>query len=208
MKFMCEAVTPETRAGIWARLDAMARSVRDDETRAGYLSAWRVRFEAAFPLVPEQAEVPTYVVTRLGGERPLAMPATSGTQAEDGDYIWPDDDQISFAKLHALITRAESLMAERNEIAAEIRDVFAMAKIVGFDAKAMRRLIAERAQDVEARQSVEASLVLYRRLFGVQGPLDAAMLPPVIDVRAKLMNSPQAKRSARIGALIDMRRVS
>ncbi|WP_010218863.1 DNA primase [Sphingomonas sp. PAMC 26621] len=43
---------PEGRAGLWAQLATMAGTVRDDETRAHYLSAWRARFDAEFPPLP------------------------------------------------------------------------------------------------------------------------------------------------------------
>ena len=205
-------ITPEARAGIWARLDALARSVRDEETRSGYLSAWRTRFEAAFPLWTkaggQPGDVPTYQVAQLGGERPLAMPSTSGVLSEDGTYFYPDEDDVSAAKLRAIVTRVKALREERKEIVAQERDVFAMAKLIGFDVKALRRAIADEGADSEMRQSVEASLVVYRKVLGIEGPMDAAMLPPAIDVRAKLMNSAQAKRSAKIGALIDMRSLS
>ncbi len=44
--------TPEARAALWKRLAKLAGQIRDDETRAQYLSAWRARFDAQFPPPP------------------------------------------------------------------------------------------------------------------------------------------------------------
>lgn len=41
--------TPEAIAAQWARLEALARTIADDETRAQYLSLWRSRFDAIYP---------------------------------------------------------------------------------------------------------------------------------------------------------------
>lgn len=43
---------PEGRSTLWARLAALAGTVRDEETRSHYLSGWRARFDAEFPPLP------------------------------------------------------------------------------------------------------------------------------------------------------------
>lgn len=72
--------TPEARAALWKRLAQLAGQMRDDETRAQYLSAWRARFDAAFPPPPpglsEEAMLPDgSVAARLHdqGEREQAV---------------------------------------------------------------------------------------------------------------------------------------
>ncbi len=47
-----DALTPEAKAGLWARLQALAGAVRDAETRAQYLADWRARFDMRFPPPP------------------------------------------------------------------------------------------------------------------------------------------------------------
>jgi len=42
-------MTPEAISSLWARLEALAGSIRDGETRTQYLAAWRARYDAAFP---------------------------------------------------------------------------------------------------------------------------------------------------------------
>ena len=41
--------SPEAISAIWHRLDTLARSIRDDETRVQYLARWRARFALPFP---------------------------------------------------------------------------------------------------------------------------------------------------------------
>jgi DNA primase len=45
-------MTPEARSGLWKRLAALAGVIRDAETKAQYLAAWRARFDEAFPPAP------------------------------------------------------------------------------------------------------------------------------------------------------------
>ena len=45
-------LSPESRAGIWQRLSALAGTIADDEVRAQYLATWRARYEGAFPPAP------------------------------------------------------------------------------------------------------------------------------------------------------------
>lgn len=47
-----ELRTPEGRSALWARLARLAAAVKDEETRAQYLAAWRGRFDAHFPPAP------------------------------------------------------------------------------------------------------------------------------------------------------------
>jgi DNA primase len=47
-----DETSPEGRAALWARLQALATSVRDEETRAQYLSEWRARFDERYPPAP------------------------------------------------------------------------------------------------------------------------------------------------------------
>lgn len=46
------SITPEARSGLWKRLAALAGVIQDGETKAQYLSAWRARFDQAFPPAP------------------------------------------------------------------------------------------------------------------------------------------------------------
>jgi DNA primase catalytic core len=50
-----DLLTPEGKAGLWARLAALAETISDPETREQYLADWRSRFDAAFPPPPAWA---------------------------------------------------------------------------------------------------------------------------------------------------------
>mgnify|MGYP006347792955 CR=1 FL=1 len=50
-----DLLTPEGKAGLWARLAALAGTIEDAETQAQYLADWRSRFDAAFPPPPAWA---------------------------------------------------------------------------------------------------------------------------------------------------------
>ena len=59
-------LTPEAKAGLWARLASLAALIRDDETREQYLADWRGRFDAAFPPPPAWArDIETLPIGRV-----------------------------------------------------------------------------------------------------------------------------------------------
>ena len=64
-------------------------------------------------------------------------------------------------ELEALIQRAERLIEEREEISEDLKNVFAEAKITGFNVKAMKRVIAERKLDIEERRERRAVFDTY-----------------------------------------------
>ncbi len=64
-------------------------------------------------------------------------------------------------QLRAFIERVERLTYEKDELAADIRDVFAEAKATGFDVKTLRTIIKLRAMDANERAEQEALLETY-----------------------------------------------
>ncbi|MGE0845168.1 MAG: DUF2312 domain-containing protein [Flavobacteriaceae bacterium] len=75
----------------------------------------------------------------------------------------------SFAKeqLRAFIERVERLEEEKKAIADDIRDVFAEAKAMGFDAKILRQVIRIRKQEPQERAEQEEILTLYLHALGM-----------------------------------------
>jgi uncharacterized protein (UPF0335 family) len=67
----------------------------------------------------------------------------------------------SAEELKALIERVERLEEERGKIAEDIKQVFAEAKVTGFDVKAMRKVIAERKLDLVERRERRQIFDLY-----------------------------------------------
>ncbi len=75
----------------------------------------------------------------------------------------------SFAKdqLRAFVERVERLEEEKKTISDDIRDVFAEAKAVGYDVKALRTIVRLRKQDVDERKEQEAVLETYMHALGM-----------------------------------------
>ena len=74
-----------------------------------------------------------------------------------------------FAKDHlkAFIERVERLEEEKKTISDDIRDVYAEAKGNGWDTKTMRRLVALRKLDPDARAEQQALLETYAKAIGL-----------------------------------------
>jgi len=69
--------------------------------------------------------------------------------------------QATREKLKQTIARIERLEAEKAELAADIREVFAEAKSFGFDTKTLRKVISLRKIEAHERAEQEALLELY-----------------------------------------------
>lgn len=69
--------------------------------------------------------------------------------------------QATREKLKQTIARVERLEAEKAELAADIREVFAEAKSFGFDTKVLRKVISLRKLEAHERAEQEAILELY-----------------------------------------------
>lgn len=69
--------------------------------------------------------------------------------------------------LRAFVERIERQEEEKAEIAEGIKQVYAEAKASGFDAKAMRRLIALRKMDPTKRRELSSLVALYGAALGM-----------------------------------------
>lgn len=76
-------------------------------------------------------------------------------------------NETTAKQLKAFVERVERLEEEKAALASDIREVFAEAKSVGFDTKAMRQIIRIRKQDENERQEQEAVLDVYMRALGM-----------------------------------------
>lgn len=70
-------------------------------------------------------------------------------------------------RLRLLIERVERLEEEKKGIADDIRDVYAEAKAVGYDAKIMRQLVRLRKMKPDDRAEMEAVLDTYKAALGM-----------------------------------------
>ena len=71
------------------------------------------------------------------------------------------------ARLRLLIERVERLEDEKKAIADDVKDVFAEAKAVGFDAKIMREIIRFRKMKPDDLRERNAILQLYAAELGM-----------------------------------------
>ena len=69
--------------------------------------------------------------------------------------------------LRALVERIERLEEEKAALASDIREVFAEAKAMGFDTKALRQVLRLRKQDADERAEQEAVLTTYLHALGM-----------------------------------------
>jgi DNA primase len=187
--------SPEGTAAIWADLVELAGTIGDDETRLQYVAVWRSRFEKEISAAPVLAS---------------AEPLHAVMRAADGDYVFPESESDSAAKLIAMVKRILRLREERRGITEDIKEVMALADLMGFSKKAITATVLEIESDLkngpEAREELEMNRVLYRRTLGIRGPLNEAMLPQVVDVAARrLSTGTGARRKAAMHALIDAR---
>jgi uncharacterized protein (UPF0335 family) len=70
-------------------------------------------------------------------------------------------------RLRLLIERVERLEEEKKGIADDIRDVYAEAKAVGYDAKIMRQIVRLRKMKPDDRAEMETILDLYKAALGL-----------------------------------------
>ncbi len=81
---------------------------------------------------------------------------------------------VAVDQLRSIIGRVEKLEEEKNNISADIREVFAEAKGNGFDTKAIRTIVKLRKMDASEREEQETILDTYRRALGMLPELDEA----------------------------------
>ena len=71
------------------------------------------------------------------------------------------------AQLKAVIERIERLEEEKKTTSDDIREVYAEAKINGFDVKALRSIVRLRKLDTDERKEQEAVLETYMHALGM-----------------------------------------
>lgn len=92
------------------------------------------------------------------------MPQAAKIAAEEPS----DVAGVAGKRLKSFIDRIERLEEEKSGIAADIKDIYAEAKAVGFDPKTMRKIIRLLKIDREKRAEEEALLETYLAALGVE----------------------------------------
>lgn len=78
-----------------------------------------------------------------------------------------DTGGVARDQLRAFVERIERLEEEKKTISDDIKDVYGEAKGTGFDAKALRKVIALRKIDKDERMEQEAILDTYLHALGM-----------------------------------------
>lgn len=93
---------------------------------------------------------------------------------EETTFITKEDDErnnivggIAVDRLRSLIERIERLEEEKKGIQGDICDIFAEAKAVGFDVKAMRAVLKLRKMNAADRDEQELILDTYRKALHI-----------------------------------------
>lgn len=79
---------------------------------------------------------------------------------------------ISKGQLKSFVERLERLEEEKATIAADIKEVFAEAKGMGFDTKTLRKVLQLRKIDADDLKEQEALLDLY--MEALKGPISSS----------------------------------
>lgn len=75
-------------------------------------------------------------------------------------------DQAASERLRSFVERIERLEEEKQNLMADIKDVYGEAKSMGFDVKILRSLIALRKKAPHEVEEAEQLLELYRQAVG------------------------------------------
>lgn len=76
--------------------------------------------------------------------------------------------QVTADELRQFVERIERQEAEKRDIAEQIKEIYAEAKGRGYDAKAIKAIVAIRKQDAEKRSEFNAVLDLYGSTLGME----------------------------------------
>lgn len=71
------------------------------------------------------------------------------------------------ARLRSFIERIERLEVEKAELAEDVKEIYAEAKVNGYDPKIMRKIVRMRKMDVEKRREEDALVEVYKLAVGM-----------------------------------------
>lgn len=88
---------------------------------------------------------------------------------DDDDYETPGigHNTATDDRLRLLVERIERLEEEKKGIADDVKDVYAEAKAVGYDAKIIRQIVKIRKMNADDRREQEALLEAYCAALGI-----------------------------------------
>ena len=78
-----------------------------------------------------------------------------------------DVNGVAADRLRAFIERIERLEEEKAALTADVREIYAEAKAVGFDTKVMRQVVRLRKMETSDRREMEELVDLYMGALGM-----------------------------------------
>lgn len=100
----------------------------------------------------------------------MAYPSNDGPEMDEDltgeNEAKSDSHEVAAGELRSFIERLERLNSDKQDIAEDIKEVYAEAKGQGYDVKVMRKLIAERKRNKDEVSEEEAVLEMYRAALG------------------------------------------
>lgn len=133
---------------------ASVRGISRDEARA------------ELGLDEDDADLPDTIVEQITASTPAGnLPGWGHNSGAKQEITSGDATALTMAardKLRLIVARVNKLEEEKKEVAGQIKDVYAEAKSMGYDTKALRKVIRELNQDKQEREEQEAILDVYR----------------------------------------------
>lgn len=77
------------------------------------------------------------------------------------------DNSLIVSSLKSMVERIERLAGEKQNIADDIKEVFAEAKANGLDTKVLRKIVALRKRDKNDVQEEQSMIALYANALGM-----------------------------------------
>ena len=71
-------------------------------------------------------------------------------------------------KLMNIVKAIEELQKQKNDISSQINDIYRQAKVIGFNTKAIRKIIALRQMETDSRVELETAVNLYKEALGME----------------------------------------
>ena len=75
--------------------------------------------------------------------------------------------RVTSKEVRGFVERIERLEGEKKEVAEQVKDVYAEAKAVGYDAKIMRQIVRLRKMKPDDRAEMEMVLDTYKAALGL-----------------------------------------
>ncbi|WP_439140259.1 DUF2312 domain-containing protein [Roseicyclus sp.] len=116
---------------------------------------------------PDGTETPSFSLDDMKAATKALSGKAPMKNTEADQKVLNDAYSVTATQLRSLVQRYERLAADKADIADDQKEVMAEAKSLGYDTKALRRIIAMRREDPDKRAELEAVVDMYRTALGM-----------------------------------------